>query len=416
MRNAIKIDYKKIRYTITSLLLLTPFLKSTVLVEFSDSVGRYTNIALIAISCFLLILLCEKTKLKNGKVTRYSMLLVLYCLSVAPISLYSGLGQVQDIVSFYGSAFYHIVFCIYIGYHLKKDPESLVHIWAIAFNMLAVANVLSIYIFPEGIIKSGDWGITPYWLLGYDNQHMTTYIAAIVFASIDLYLRKGKIINLYIVVTYIAYLVVSIRLWTVTSFVDLIVFGFFFFGYYLFKRFRNVFNIKMFTIVIFLTTFLIIYLSQAGTSGSLLGQFIETVLQKDIGFNSRNWIWANTLNEIVKYPIFGHGYETQATMLSVLKASHPHNEWLNMLYEGGIVHFGFYLALLFYSARELIRNKKSPVSYVLTIYMLAIMITQMLVIYRQIQWMIAFVFAYNCKYLSCLTQDKAYVRTDCNKL
>lgn len=69
----------------------------------------------------------------------------------------------------------------------------------------------------------------------------------------------------------------------------------------------------------------------------LLSDFVVNVLHKDTSFSSRIYLWMNSVKLILESPIIGYGARSTDWMIENVHGSGPHNLWLMMLLEGGLV-------------------------------------------------------------------------------
>lgn len=87
---------------------------------------------------------------------------------------------------------------------------------------------------------------------------------------------------------------------------------------------------------------------------------IVDVLHRDLTLSGRLAVWMNAINAILEKPVLGWGYidHSYATSLFV-GASHPHNQFLYIAYQGGLLALALFIAFLFDSFRVLWRCRKT---------------------------------------------------------
>lgn len=86
---------------------------------------------------------------------------------------------------------------------------------------------------------------------------------------------------------------------------------------------------------------------------------IINVLQRDLSLTGRLTVWENTIQAIISKPFWGWGQidSFEAWRLFVV-AAHPHNQFLYIAFQGGLVAFGLFVFFLFYAFRPLLRYRK----------------------------------------------------------
>lgn len=377
-----------------AILLLLPFLKGVYYFDISGYT-QIINITTVIIAIAGLVYSAKKVNLFSVKIESFFVYLFLFCMLVVPFGLLNGTQESVDTVSHYISAFYHFAFCFIAATAIKLDAKKTMRIWAIAFNAMALANVVTIILFPDGQYSTGYGNhYTSYWLLGYDNAHINYYLMALFATILDLYMRHGKMLDWKVALLWIVYTAVSVERWTVASLLSLLVLG-------LLLLFENVFsaiaafNVRNYILIVFGATTLLIAMSVFFSNG-LLADFLSIILQKDATFTGRSDIWRAFIGAIGESPIFGFGYQNLREMSAVTGYSGAHNEWLQMIYEGGIIHFIFYLLMLKEVVSKVFRCKDRRVAYLAGAFILTSMVIQTMVPLRQICWMIVLVIAYKC--------------------
>jgi O-antigen ligase len=106
---------------------------------------------------------------------------------------------------------------------------------------------------------------------------------------------------------------------------------------------------------IYITLFAIVYIAffvtivWLGNSIEEIGamtRFVENVLSKDTTFTSRTDIWSNAVYKIQQNPWLGFGIQNIEWNLTYLDASGPHNLWLMLLLQGGLILCGAFIYIV----------------------------------------------------------------------
>lgn len=371
-----------------------PFLKGI----YSFDVSGYTqtiNIVTVIIAIVGIVYSARKANLLSVKIEPFYVYCFLFCMFIVPFGMLNDSQATSETIGNYISAFYHFAFCIVAATVIKLDAKRTMRIWAIAFNIMALANVVTIVLFPNGQYSTGYGNhYTSYWLLGYDNAHINYYLMALLTTVLSLYMRRGKVLDWKVMLLWVVYTAASVDRWTVASLLSLLVLGFLL----LFEKILSkvtAFNVKNYILAVLGISTLLLIMSALFNSGPL-ADFLSVVLQKDATFTGRSDIWRAFVGAIGGHPIFGYGYQSLSEMNAATGYSGAHNEWLQMLYEGGVLHFAFYALMLKEVVGKVSRCKDRRAAYLVSAFILASMIVQIMIPLRQICWMILLVIAYKC--------------------
>lgn len=85
----------------------------------------------------------------------------------------------------------------------------------------------------------------------------------------------------------------------------------------------------------------------------LFSFIIEQFLKRDLTLTSRLRIWDSSIQYILKKPLFGYGVCEISYLQQILLASHQHNNYLHILFQGGVTSMTFFLLLLNCCRKEL---------------------------------------------------------------
>lgn len=103
--------------------------------------------------------------------------------------------------------------------------------------------------------------------------------------------------------------------------------------------------------------------------------FIENVLHKDITFTGRTEIWQRTIDLISNNFLIGYGRLSIEDRINILNASSPHNQFLVIMFEGGILLLILTFIGMFYITKKLKKCRNKEISAILlsTIFSYSIM-------------------------------------------
>lgn len=399
-----KSDKKKI---LQYILVFIPFIKIDYFIYVIPALSSVYNVVAITISLGAAFNYLIKYNRRGLRINHFFELLILFNLTMIPFSVTEGMTSLFDIFEFYGSVIYRIAFCGIIAVGLKKRPRVILTALSHLMTVLVLVNILSVFLFPDGLYTTGiGFSLNKYWFLGYDNAHIVMYVFCIMLIGLVNYLNIGKVRTPWMIVIYILCSIVTIRLWSATAIVALVFLGMYIFFPGLFDKASSIFNIRTYIVVITIVCISIIAFATASHSDSgLLSFILNTVLHKDVGFNSRYMIWNNYLDNIWKHFMFGNGSESAQILIMKNGVNGAHNEWLQILYNGGIVHFLVYLALLFTCARKLLDYKNKGCARIVAISIFAIMIVQLMRGCPEIYWLSMYTIGF---YISTIENEVNY--------
>ena len=117
---------------------------------------------------------------------------------------------------------------------------------------------------------------------------------------------------------------------------------------------------------------------------------VQSILNKDISLNGRTNVWDGFLYHVQKSPFFGYGLEYKETTVEkvsqwtggLFTLNHAHNQYLNILYQTGIVGLLIFGLILFLTGYRLMKYRKSPYSILLTGVLFSFMIAMQTDVYE----------------------------------
>lgn len=223
------------------------------------------------------------------------------------------------------------------------------------FGLIVLTNLLTEFLYPNGMYwnKQFPWG--PNWFLGYYNVYTKWYIPAIMFAW--LYIEEtGKKKMAYFLIGCVIISALKVYAGGLT----LVLAGMF--GVYLFfKNITSIFNYYSYWLlhVLFICGFLLCDVQ------STFSWFIGGVLGKMGSLMERIYLWNRTLTMIAESPIIGHGVQdvsVRLTQYGVGYGIHAHNLILELLYQGGAIGLALWFFLVIVSGYGLYRNRNQTES------------------------------------------------------
>lgn len=239
-----------------------------------------------------------------------------------------------------------ILFTVFDAY--KKKYNLILKAIMFHCELCTYINLLTLVCFPQGFFSRTieAYGSSQEWFLGVHNYFIVWLFPALIVASIYKEVIGNK--------TRANILIISV---VITAIINMSGTG----------------RVAIFAylIIMYLPNIIKKYISPMGSMITvLIGAFVIVVLQKfdflkiivvnflgkDMTMNSRVMIWSNAIKMIEKSPIWGYGYVSEQNMpyyigkiSSILwkGATHCHCQYLQVLFQGGIIGFLIYIMMLF---------------------------------------------------------------------
>jgi len=258
-------------------------------------------------------------------------LCLLYFAALMILSLLNGLSLHKSLINFFVST----CLIIFTDYLISQKGTDGLDAIARAFEILLFANLVCIFVFPDGIIHSYLYveGRRAY-LFGHQNLLVYNAIPGIVALGM-LSVSGGR----KAFVRFIFYLIVVTSqifiLWSATNVITILAI----IALYVFLRFRpaqKILKAKS-SLIAAAGTFAIIVVLRAE---ELFAGFIENVLHRDVTFSSRTLLWEKVMALISEKPLVGYGNltsEESATLLGMRLWVHAHNQILDLMLKGGLI-------------------------------------------------------------------------------
>lgn len=328
---------------IFSVFIMTMFLP----IYFSNSVfNAIENVAFMAS-----IIVLFKYKYEWNAVT---IATVVYWIELMALTCINGLSTVDYHLIISKSK---IVVCIlFIDFMLRRHLKDAINILFYILLAYVTADLISVVLFPNGLYfvarEMNEWSTaySPQWILGNKNNRTFWYLMLMTFSywKFDLFKRVKSIWPLIISICSV---LVVVLVQSSTSIVALGIAACGLLGLYYAKtekksRINHKAIFAFYTILSIIILLGNIFVNQSGIlnvlTQELFGKDISTVLSRTIA-------WQETIVQIVRNPLIGHGIvssERAGNILGSVALTDAHNAVLNILWQGGIVALGL-VAIVF---------------------------------------------------------------------
>lgn len=282
-----------------------------------------------------------------------------------------------------GGVFYSVIvflgFCFYITYATEHFKEFITGLYYLLV-FVVVANFLTMIISPVQFDGR--------YLLGGKNALQVTLLPAIPLVYIYSYFRYKKLRVIPLIVILIAILSMYLSQSGTATVIAILTLVFALFP----KRISPTFNAYLYGyIAIFLS--IVVYRLQE----VMFGDFIKDVLQKDLTFTGRTYIWDFVMYLMNEYWFLGVGRgSTIIRDNNYFNVIDTHNGVLEVMMFSGVIGLALYFIMLLMIGQKLKQERKHVISKVLSFSLFAYMIIGLTesVFYR-IEFWLLLVISYN---------------------
>ena len=261
------------------------------------------------------------------------------------VSTLFGTGSIRNyIISISGS----MAICLIFSLWLDKEPDVLLNAYSI-LEIYVYINLITILLYPNGMYRVGDvYSYSTCWFLGYKNPQVRTILPILCVSLIRSYRNKGKL-SINAIILCVASALTMFLNGSSTGLVGIAAFLILLFLFH--KKYKalprafTLMNMLIGTVTLFIG--IVIFRVQ-----ELFAFLIVGVLGKDLDFTNRAGIWNAAIEAIGNRWFLGYGHIEEAEYISLLRyhvATHPHNYFLYVCMNGGIIlvivlFYGFFRA------------------------------------------------------------------------
>ena len=296
-----------------------------------------------------------------------------------------------------------LVMCLLI-YTFRNKLNLLISVFLIVLEFWIYINLIAMILYPNGMYYVESNGTFYAWIFGYKSSFQYYILPALCFGWLNWKYQKQNLRFMILVAACIYETLFSHNAMLLGgSFIILMLILFDS------KRFDNLLNIRNYSIGIIISNLLVLFFTTWITRTNL-GQMLLDRLGKNSTLSYRaSLIWPMTLTYIKKNPWIGYGVanpETRAGIYGLDAATHAHNQFLEIMYTGGLVLFVVFLFIYGNAFIKLLKNRNLESTRILSasLFVMFMMVT-VEVFTRRIGggvWAIIFL----CEY--CKEIDEAY--------
>lgn len=289
---------------------------------------------------------------KNIKrISSFSILTAIYFIYFVADTYLHGGGNIHTLISNMKIVISIMTVDVYLS---NKDKSfGIFTMFWLVFTFTTL-NFVTLILFPNGLYQLStvwnEWGTTTYskyWIFGSKNSHAFWYLLLEALVGLKWYLRPSANNRILVYICLLMSILSQVILASSTATVATTIGAIGILSIVLSKQNKNT-RKKINAYFIVCANFIFNLLLVFGMTG-FLGSIVHTLFNKDLTFSNRTIAWGNAVKNIVKSPITGTGILTSSQAKSVLGSlsfMQAHNEWLQCLWQGGIVLFIILLIML----------------------------------------------------------------------
>ena len=280
-------------------------------------------------------------------------------------------------------------------YMTRDFVRHLYHV-GILFSFLVYLNVILYVLFPDGLWVDTEWlgnGDKTRYLFGnYNQTGIVGLIALLIWGAYTFLTGRGYKNMFWLMVCNLG--VVAI-MGSMTSTVGILIICLYFL---LHKRIKHPFRwVSIFFTLYILFFVIIVWQGKNLQEWPLLTDFVVNVLHKNITFTHRTYLWFSSVKLIMDSPIIGYGARDVEWMIKAIGGSGPHNIWLLMLLEGGLVSFTLLVNMFVVIFRSL-RKRHDVVGSYVAVCISVLLLMSLFETYNTICFFFILIIAYYMRY------------------
>lgn len=241
-----------------------------------------------------------------------------------------------------------IALCTLTFTGLRRNKSALCTGYTCYFFAVALFQLFLMITRHDLFVLDGEFGL-------FENRNYLVrfFLPGMLFAMIASYEKRGKIWNLTVILYLALMTTIIIMAKSGTGMIGILVFLILsiIFSKKQLPRWLSVNLVAIYSAIIFL----LIYFFNFQENFDFL---IVDILNKDITFTGRTYIWDSAISVIKQYPFLGIG-ESSNLRAYLYGASHAHQYWLQLLLTGGIVSCSIVFAMYHLAGKN---TKKHPES------------------------------------------------------
>ena len=321
-------------------------------------VGYFMNILPFAI----LLIYIALTFVKYKKISKSLLSVLAYWLFFYFVTLIFNKQSLLDVILITAPC---LSICFISEYYTQKNADVFFEAVYKTLSLLLLVDLLSMFIFPDGLYFNPSYPNWKYWFLGYKTERVRAVIIPLITIGGALSVKKqNKLTTEYIFICILS---------VIDSFLSGATAGFLVTVFLLisilimsygknkraFSIINRLFNVNFLIVVIIVINILIAIFQRI----DLFEYLIVNIMDKELTLTGRTAIWDTSIKKILSSPILGNGYISSNDYIILTHnpaGTSPHNLFLAIAVYTGIAGLVLYLTVHYQSLKNI---QKSVVSF-----------------------------------------------------
>lgn len=293
-----------------------------------------------------------------ARIDKFQLFLFLYSL----VTVISSVANDTITVGIFYSIFLVLLFCIFVKHHIGNFYE-LIHGLYYLFSLAVVINLINMLILPDGIMVN--FQDDPIYFLGGKNAIQMSVLPAI--SSVMLYgyyvNKKLKLVPIIVLIICIMNLYLSVSGTAIVLSILVVTF------ILLYRRLYLSFYTYFIVYIGLFFSVVILRLQE-----NLFDDFVANVLNKDMTFTGRTYIWDTVLSYISQSWFLGLGRGNSVVFEHYNQLHEAHNGFLEIILSSGVIGWIFFIIILLLVGEQLDKHKHHIFSQILSFSIFAYLV------------------------------------------
>lgn len=326
------------KLTLLYFVLLLPLFEPTCFVDASNGVYKMVD-SLYKYSYFIAALVISLRFYTIERLPSRMFWMMLCFEMILMVSSYLAGDTGKAIARYFINDLSLLIFILCAEYAINRD-EFRYFIAALAslLTLIIVVNAFTVLAYPEGLYSSSiklNWN--QHWFLGHKNVQLPFFAVALAAAGIEQFYTKSW--KLVIVMASIVITIIGLQS---TTTMLAVMTGFAFYGYVYSKRGKAGWFLMPNTL--FVISVIVSFFIVTGMIPDIFAYFLA-LFGKDLTFTGRITLWPVVIEAVLGSPLIGNG-NSMEKLYKLIGYGQAHNFYLDILYRGGLIYFGWLCVIL----------------------------------------------------------------------
>lgn len=291
--------------------------------------------------------------------------------------------------------------CLVIHYFIKRNAfvtlDAIINVLAIILTV----NLIIGFVYPKGVVDS-------IYFIGIRTRFTDLIFPLLACVFIELFSKRDdiakwqQIIRILRFITVIAVCIITLIKFKIAT--ALLGFAFAVVAFFIFWIMPKLRNIWFVIVLGLLANYLVVFLNIA----QYFEWLISDILGKSLSLSGRTEIWSLATDIVKRKLLFGYGMAEDGGFVywnysGPYEYWQAHNQWLQLLYDGGLLLVAVFIALLGVMGKKL-KYTDGKISAVLLACIASFMVMMITEIYSYTPYL--FIIIFLSQYLDCFTKYK----------